>query len=66
MKYDLREKQKGSHVARNYFLQSGLLKGLANDDTWRGHLLLESDQWCSVLVVSMERYTAGTHQQGEY
>ena len=45
--------------------QSGLLKGLAND-TWRAHLLLESDQWCSVLVVSVERYTAGTHQQGEY
>ena len=52
--------------SKKLFPQSGLLKGLANDDTWKGHLLLESDQWCSVLVVSVERYTAGTHQQGEY
>ena len=52
--------------SKKLFPQSGLLKGLANDDIWRGNLLLESDQWCSVLVVSVERYTAGTHQQGEY
>ena len=42
--------------SKKLFPQPGLLKGLANDDIWRGNLLLESDQWCSVLVVILQEH----------